>query len=284
MAEQRIRIDNSLIARNHRRPVTASSIKAGDVRLSRGQNFLHLAESLLGILDQNGVRIVGQHAAIFFLRVRRLYIVTVRLIHLAKVNVSNAHLRFCGLGRIRKEHPEVGVLAFSLRQSGCAALLVPAIRNRQLGAHLILRVRIRVQHSLQIQTSDVKVALLQGYQRLIVKLLIRQARVHADQCIRTLFLLQRLLRVLRLDNLVVLLAAAMERRGPRDSLHRFSRAIGRRSGRRLHDAVRVGRGHGRRRRHSRILLSRGRKSCGDSCASEHGGTQCGEEGLLLHQA
>ncbi len=109
---------------------------------------------------------------------RGLRVIAVRLVHLPEINVADAHLRLRGLRRVGEEHAEVRILRLGLGQRRRAALLVPAIRDRQLGAHLVLRVGIGIQQRLQVQPRHIVVALARSRDRLVVQLLIRQLRVH----------------------------------------------------------------------------------------------------------
>ena len=99
----------------------------------------------------------------------------------------NAHLGFCSFRSIGEEDAEVSILRFSLGEGRGAAFLVPGVRDGELGAHLILRVRVGVQHGLQIQAGDVKVALLDGDVGFVVEGLIRELGILADEAVSLFF-------------------------------------------------------------------------------------------------
>ena len=135
MAVLRIGVDDGLIAGDGGGPVAASGVEGGDVGLARGQDLLHLAQPLLGLRDQGGIGELLQHQAVLFLGVRGLGVVAVGLVHLAEVDVADAHLGLGGLGRVGEEGDEVLVLLLGLGEGGGAAFLVPAIGDGELGLH-----------------------------------------------------------------------------------------------------------------------------------------------------
>ena len=160
--------------------------------------------------DELGVRVVGDHAAVLFLGVESLRVVAVGLVHLAEVDVADAHLGLGGLGSVGEEDAEVAVLALGLGERGGAAFLVPAIRDGELGAHLVLRIGIGVEHGLEVEAADVEVALLDGDLGLVEELLVGQLGVGADESVghAGTFLMAFFLVSLDGDDLVVLLLLA----------------------------------------------------------------------------
>ncbi len=202
VAELRIGIDHRLVTRNGRRPVLAGRIVVRDVGLAGRKNLLHLAQPLLRLRNQCRLRELLQHQPVLLLRMDRLRIVAVGLVHLPEVDVTHTHLGLGSFRSVGEEGDEVLVLALGLRQRGSSALAVPAVSNRQLRLHLVLRVRIGVQHRLQIQTGDVEVSLLGGFERLVVELPIGKLRIGGSLRIDLLVPLNPSLGVLGLDNLV----------------------------------------------------------------------------------
>ena len=152
-------------------------VEGGDRGLARGHDLLDLAQTLLGLRHEGGLGELLEHEAVLFFGVSGLGVVAVGLVHLAEVDVADAHLGLGGLGSVGEEGDEVLVLLLGLGEGCGAAFLVPAVGDGELGLHLILRVGIGVEQGLEVETGDVEVAALGGVEGLVVEHLVGQAGI-----------------------------------------------------------------------------------------------------------
>jgi hypothetical protein len=166
----------------------------------------------------------------------------------------------------------------------CSAFLVPRVGDGQLRPHHVLRIRIGIKQRLQIQPGDVVMAALGLRHCLIVKLLVGQLRVLADERVKLLLALHRGACVLALLYLVILVCLGLLLGADReaDGLLRVSLRVG--GNRRVprNAGVRV---RGRRGLLRCVLGMQGGRSGqqkGDRCSGQKAGLHAGEKAAILH--
>ena len=101
---------------NGRVEVLAAPVVEADLRFPLCQNLLHIAQLLLGARNQRGIRKHVDHGPVFLLRIQRVGVVAVGLLHLLVVDVAHLHLCFGRFRRVGEEGDEVVVLRLGLGQ------------------------------------------------------------------------------------------------------------------------------------------------------------------------
>ena len=104
------------------------------------------------------------------------------------MDVGDLQLRFGRFRHVGKEDLEIAVFLLGLRQGSRAALGVPGIADRQLGAGNVFRIRIGVDQGLQGQARHVEAVVPHGVHGLVEQDLVRLLRpdlgqrVHSTSC------------------------------------------------------------------------------------------------------
>ena len=191
---ERIGIDHGFQPGDGRDKVLAAIVKEADLGLPFGQYLLHVAQLLLGARHQRRVRKGIDHVPVLLLGALCVQVIAVGFLHLLVEDVGHLHLRFSRLWGLGEEGDEVLVLGLGLGKGRGAALPKPTVAHRQLGAHPVLRLRIRIEHRLEVEPGHVIAALLHGDHGLVEEFLVGLLGIDASQRVGAqvfLFLLVR---------------------------------------------------------------------------------------------
>ena len=132
---------------------------AGRILVKR-QNFLHIAQLLLGLGRELAIGILQQQLTAFVLRADGVQRIAVRLVHLFVMDIANPFLRLGGFLHLRIEQFEVLVFGFGLRQTVRSAFTEPTVGDGQLGLGQELAAVVGVDQRLQGQPRDLVAAVL----------------------------------------------------------------------------------------------------------------------------
>ena len=135
-------------------------------------------------------------------------VVAVGLVHLAEVDVADAHLGLGGLGRVGEEGDEVLVLLLGLGEGSGSTLLEPAIGDAKLGAHHVLRVGVGVEQGLEVEAGNIVASALHGVHGLVVERLVGELGVLRLDGVDLLDLLVLFFGVLGQDDFLIFLLFA----------------------------------------------------------------------------
>ena len=189
LAVERVAIDQRLQPRDRSGIRSAKIIETSYAIFTFRNHLLHLQQLLLGL--GNHLLVVGilqDYLPVLLLGTDRMSEVAVGLFHLLKMNVGDLYLRLSRFRHVGEESFEVLIFLLGLCQRRSAALRVPRIRQRQLGARDELGIRLGVDQGLHVETRDVEVVVLHRVHAAIEQHLVRLLGVNLSQRIADLFI------------------------------------------------------------------------------------------------
>ena len=186
LAEQRICVGQRFQPRNSRRPRLAQIVEAPNFKLTLCQDFLDVAELLLGLGNKFAIGILQNKLAIFFLGAARVRGITIGLLHLLEMDVGHLHLRFCRFRHVREKGLKILIFDFGLLQRSSTAFGIPGVPNRQLGARHELGIGIGIDKRLQRHACNVVLAMVHRVHGTVEEHLIGLFRVDVGNWVRHL--------------------------------------------------------------------------------------------------